>query len=64
VILGVKMNFFDDESAQGAAEYILLFGGIIVIAIVAIVIYRKYFTKSALRASQDINKIRASIKVR
>ena len=55
------MNFVDDECAQGAAEYILLFGGVIVIAIVAIVIYRKYFTKTALKASQDINKVRGSI---
>jgi hypothetical protein len=58
------MNFLDDESAQGAAEYILLFGGVIVIAIVAIVIYRKYFTKTALKASLDINKVRASVKGR
>ena len=37
------MNFLKDEAGQGAAEYILLFGGVIVIAIAALVIYRAYF---------------------
>jgi hypothetical protein len=31
-----------DESAQTAAEYILIFGGIIVIVLVAIIVYRNY----------------------
>ena len=30
------MNFLKDEAGQGAAEYILLFGGVIVIAIAAL----------------------------
>ena len=30
------MDFIYDESGQGAAEYILLFGGVIVIAIAAL----------------------------
>ena len=47
------MEIIDDESGQGAAEYILLFGGVIVIIIAAIVIYRHYFTKTSLKASQD-----------
>ncbi len=37
------MRFLDDESGQGAAEYILLFGGVIVIAIAALALYREYF---------------------
>ena len=37
------MNFLKDEAGQGAAEYILLFGGVIVIAIAALVIYKAYF---------------------
>ena len=41
------MNFLKDEAGQGAAEYILLFGGVIVIAIAALVIYRAYFGKTA-----------------
>ena len=37
------MSFVKDEGGQGAAEYILLFGGVIVIAIAALLIYRAYF---------------------
>ena len=37
------MDFIKDENGQGAAEYILLFGGVIVIAIAALWIYRAYF---------------------
>jgi hypothetical protein len=43
------------------AEYILHFGGVIVITIAAIVIYRHYFTKSGLKASQDLSRIRSSM---
>ncbi|MGB9937564.1 MAG: class III signal peptide-containing protein, partial [Methanobacterium sp.] len=32
------MDFLKDEGGQGAAEYILLFGGVIVIAIAALLI--------------------------
>ena len=41
------MEFLKDEGGQGAAEYILLFGGVIVIAIAALLIYRAYFTNNA-----------------
>ncbi|MBZ4284066.1 class III signal peptide-containing protein, partial [Streptococcus pneumoniae] len=36
------MKIIMDENAQGSAELILLFGGIIVIAIVAAVYYKNY----------------------
>ncbi|KAF5058787.1 hypothetical protein DSECCO2_342840 [anaerobic digester metagenome] len=55
------MGFLKDESGQGAAEYILLFGGVIVIAIAALLIYRSYITgASSLNAGQDINTIRTT----
>ena len=60
----MKMNFLKkfktDISGQGAAEYILLFGGVIVIAIAALLIYRSYFesSSSGFNASDDANKIR------
>ena len=56
-----KLN--NDQSGQGAAEYILLFGGVIVIAIAAILIYSSYFgnKSSDLNASQDINTIRENL---
>ena len=34
------MEILKDEGGQGAAEYILLFGGVIVIAIAALLIYQ------------------------
>ena len=56
------MNMMADESGQGAAEYILLFGGVIVIAIAALLIYRAYFTgASNIKASQDISTVRKSV---
>ena len=60
----LKMNFLkkleSDISGQGAAEYILLFGGVIVIAIAALLIYRSYFEGSTtgLNASNDVNNVR------
>jgi hypothetical protein len=56
------MDIVKDEGGQGAAEYILLFGGVIVIAIAALLIYRAYFnTNTSLSASSDINNVRASV---
>ena len=53
-------NISMDNSGQGAAEYILLFGGVILIALAGLLIYRSYFsnTASGLNATQDINSIR------
>jgi Flp pilus assembly pilin Flp len=57
------MIFIEDESGQGAAEYILLFGGIIVIVLAAFSIYRNYVNATnPLNASGDIDKVRPSIK--
>ncbi len=55
------MEFLKDEGGQGAAEYILLFGGVIVIAIVALYIYSTYFTGQNFNSSDDINKVRSSL---
>jgi len=52
------MKFLKDESGQGAAEYILLFGGVIVIAIAALLIYQSYFTGQDLDVNQDITDVR------
>jgi len=57
------MDFFKDESGQGAAEYILLFGGVIVIAIAALYIYFKYMEGTlAYNISQDLDTVRSSTK--
>ena len=56
------MNVMQDEGGQGAAEYILLFGGVIVIAVAALIIYRAYFSNnSGLNASTDVNNVRSSM---
>jgi uncharacterized protein (UPF0333 family) len=56
------MDIMKDEGGQGAAEYILLFGGVIVIAIAALLIYRAYFgANAAANASNDISKVRTSV---
>lgn len=55
------MKFLKDEAGQGAAEYMLLFGGVIVIAIVALLIYRAYFSKSSLNAAEDIGEVRTNV---
>lgn len=57
------MDIISDDSGQGAAEYILLFGGIIVIAVAALAIYKGYFNPGVnpYRASSDLNIVRGSV---
>ena len=52
-----------ENSCQGAAEYILLFGGVIVIALLALTIYRSYMETSdtSLKAKDDIIDVRNTI---
>ena len=56
------MEILKDEGGQGAAEYILLFGGVIVIAVAALLIYNSYFKgQQGLNASSDISSVRTSV---
>ena len=57
------MNLMTDESGQGAAEYILLFGGILVISISALLIYRSYYNPgiNPFRATSDLSIVRVSV---
>ena len=57
------MNFLKDEAGQGAAEYILLFGGVIVIAIAALIIYRSYFQGQQFNTNKDISDVRKNASV-
>jgi hypothetical protein len=58
------MDFFKDEGGQGAAEYILLFGGVIVIAIAALYIYYNYMEGVlAMKVTDDIGTVRSSAKI-
>ena len=56
-------KIINDNSGQGAAEYILLFGGVIVIALLALTIYRSYMNTSdvRLKAKDDIIDVRNTI---
>ena len=53
-----NMSFLKDEAGQGAAEYILLFGGVIVIAIIALLIYKQYFSNMNLNSAKDTQQVR------
>jgi hypothetical protein len=56
------MNIICDEYGQGAAEYILLFGGVIVVAVAVLMIYNGYFNSGAGNtAATDIPKVRTSV---
>ncbi|MDI6881505.1 MAG: class III signal peptide-containing protein [Methanothermobacter sp.] len=55
------MRLLKDEKGQGAAEYILLFGGVIVIAIVALILYRSYFQGQSLNSVEDIQNVRTNL---
>ncbi len=56
-------KLISDNSGQGAAEYILLFGGVLVIALLALTIYRSYMETSdvSLKAKDDIIDVRNTI---
>ena len=56
-------NVKNEDNGQGAAEYILLFGGVIVIAIAALWIYNSYFSsgQTSLNASNDVNEVRTAM---
>lgn len=58
----MKLNIITDQKAQGAAEYILLFGGVIIIALVALQIYSSYFDNaSTFDAKSDAESIRNNL---
>ena len=56
-------SLINENSGQGAAEYILLFGGVLVIALIALTIYRSYMETSdvSLKAKDDIIDVRNTI---
>lgn len=56
------MNILKDEKGQGAAEYILLFGGVIIIALAALQIYSSYFTNdTSFNVKDDAQQIRTNL---
>ena len=59
----IMKRIIKENSGQGAAEYILLFGGVLVIALLALTIYRSYMETSdvSLKAKDDIIDVRNTI---
>lgn len=57
------MNLLKDEKGQGAAEYLLLLAGVIIIAIGALIIYDSYFTSQIFDTAADVNSVRAKSSV-
>ena len=59
----IMKQFINENSGQGAAEYMLLFGGVLVIALLALTIYRSYMETSdvSLKAKDDIIDVRNTI---
>ncbi|MGB9837500.1 class III signal peptide-containing protein [Methanothermobacter sp. KEPCO-1] len=51
-----------DDSGQGSAELILVFGGIIVIVTFAVVWYRNYVSSSQTAMNSDVQNVTNSIK--
>jgi len=52
------MKFLSDESGQGAAEYLLLFAGVIIVAIGTLVVYSSYFTTQPFNTAADVQSAR------
>jgi len=61
ILRGNVMNIINDETGQGAAEYILLFGGVIVIAIAVLMLYNNWIKANNLNSTADIHQIRTSV---
>lgn len=56
------MGLLKEEKAQGSAELVLIFGGIIVIAIFAAIVYKNYLNGSGSAiSSTDVNNINNSL---
>ena len=57
------MDIIKDDAAQSSAEMVLLFGGVIAIAITAAIFYRQYLSGlgNAIKGGTDLNNVLSSI---
>ncbi len=57
-----NMGILKEERAQGAAEFLLIFGGIIIVVIIASVGYKNYLNSSGNEINKtDVNNINKSL---
>ena len=58
----LNMGILKEENAQGAAEYILIFGGVIVIVIIAAIFYKNYLNGAGNEINTtDVHNINTSL---
>ena len=58
----LNMGILKEENAQGAAEYILIFGGVIVIVIAAALYYKNYLNGMGTEINKtDLQNINNSL---
>lgn len=59
----IEMGIVKDEAAQTSAEYVLILGGIIVIALVAIIVYKNYVSGvgSNITNGSEMNSVNGNI---
>ncbi len=50
-------NFFKDEKGQGAIEYIMLVGGVVVAAVVVSIIYQQAALHTADTFNASVNRV-------
>lgn len=59
----IEMGIVKDEAAQSSAEYVLILGGIIVIALVAIIVYKNYVSGvgSNITNGSEMNSVNGNL---
>ncbi|HOI40677.1 MAG TPA: class III signal peptide-containing protein [Methanobacterium sp.] len=55
----IDMGIMEDETAQTSAEFVLIFGGIMVLVIIALIVYQNYVQDmgAQLNNSSDLQNI-------
>jgi hypothetical protein len=59
----IEMGIVKDEAAQSSAEYVLILGGIIVIVLVAIIVYKNYVSGvgSNITNGSEMNSVNGNL---
>ncbi len=59
----MEMGIVEDEAAQTSAEYVMILGGIIIIVLVAIIVYRNYVSGvgSEINNGSEMNSVNGNL---